>query len=375
MKDPSQQREPESGDPLFQSNWSRRRFLAALGIAASGAAVPSCKKKSSPTSPDQNDDKPQPGSARVAVADVQSYGRAELKAALITMFDQIGGLSDIIRPGDTVGMKVNLTGGTGSLGSYADTACETFWTHPEVARAVGELAKDTGASKIYIVEAVYDWDSYTDYGYDTVANYLGGQLVDLNSPNPHSAYAVRNVGDGWLIYQTLKQNAVLDECDCFISLPKAKRHKGAGVTHAMKNLVGTLPVPVGLYNAGASNRSAIHQIRKYDGNVNSNLCRVIIDLNLATRIHLAVTDAIKTVLGSEGPWNRDFRPASFNRLIASKDVVAADSVATKIIGFDPMASDLTVPFPDSINYLKLATEKGLGQYDLSRIEVLGTPIS
>lgn len=375
MKDPSKHADPESRDSGLQSNWSRRRFLAALGIAASGAAVQSCKKKSSPTSPDQQDDQTYTGTARVAVADVRTYNRAELKAALITMFDQIGGLSDIIGQGDTVGMKVNLTGGTGSLGSYSDTACETFWTHPEVVRAVGELVKDAGASKVYIVESVYDWDSFTDYGFDTVANYLGGQLVDLNKTPPYTSYVTRNVGDGWLIYKTLKQNQVLDECDCFISLPKAKRHKGAGVTHAMKNLVGTLPVPVGLYNAGASNRSAIHQHRKYDGNVNSNLCRVVIDLNLATRIHLAVTDAIKTVLGSEGPWNRDFQPAVFNRLIASKDVVAADSVATNVIGFYPMAADLTVPFPDSINYLRLATEKGMGQYDLSKIEVLGMPIS
>ena len=66
------------------------------------------------------------------------------------------------------------------------------------------------------------------------------------------------------------ENAVFDELDCFISLPKAKQHVSAGVTHAMKNLVGTLPRA--MYSSNGSNRNKIHSHNdRLDKNSNSNL--------------------------------------------------------------------------------------------------------
>jgi uncharacterized protein (DUF362 family) len=358
-----------SGHPV-----SRRAFLSTLGTAAGVLAAGGCGKKNpTKSTPEQPWTPPEvPGSSTVAVREVQTYTRRELRNTLSQMFDDLGGISDLVN-GKTVGIKINLTGGSGSANT-TPPAVELFWTHPEVLKAVGELAKDAGAKKLYVVEAVYDWGSFTDFGFKTVADGLGATLVDLNDVKPSGAYVQRSVGGGWLIYQSLTQNAVLNDCECFISLPKAKQHVGAGVTHAMKNLVGTLPVPSGLYNAGASNRSGIHQIRKYDGNTNSNLRRVVVDLNQATKIHLAVTDAVMTASGGEGPWNRGFEPATFNRMIVSKDVVAADVIATKVIGFDPMAADGEGVFAEGINYFKLANEKGLGNWDLAKIQVIGVPV-
>ncbi len=84
-----------------------------------------------------------------------------------------------------------------------------------------------------------------------------------------------------------------------------------------------------------------------------------------------MNDAIKTVLGSEGPWtSRGIVPFDFNKIILGKDPVAVDSISTSIIGYDPMAEDFTKPYFDSINYLKLATEEGLGEYDLDKIDVI-----
>jgi uncharacterized protein (DUF362 family) len=354
---------------------SRRRFLSTLGVAATGVVIGGCSKKS-PTEPDPT---PVPeGASKVATAEVTSYDQTKIRQAIETMFNDLDGLGDIIKSGDKVGIKINLTGGNGSASSYQRSSGlpvgETYWTNPEVLRAVGELVKDAGAGEIYIVEAIYDWESFNNYGYKQVSDALGATFCDLNQKAPYSDYAVRSVGDQALIYSSLTQNGILNDFDCFISLPKAKRHLGAGVTHGMKNLVGTLPVPPGIYNAGQSNRAAIHQHRSYDGNPDSNLCRVILDLNHATPIQLVVDDAVKTVLGSEGPWNRDMVPMSFNRLIASKDPVAADSISTKVIGYDPMAADMKTPFPTSINYLKLASQQGMGNYDLKMIEVVGAGI-
>ena len=291
------------------------------------------------------------------------------------MFDALGGLNDIIRPGDTVGIKINLTGGYSQAVNYQNQTGllpgETFWTHPEILRAVGELVTDAGAGHIYILEALYDWQSYSNFGYKAIGDYLDATPIDLNEKAPFSDYATRSVNGNPFIYNTLTQNAILDNLDCLISISKAKRHNGAGVTHGIKNLVGTLPLPVGLYNDGQGWRAAIHRHNLHDGNTYSNLCRVIMDLHRASPIQLVVNDAIMTVLGGEGPWG-NITPANFDTLVASKDPVAGDAIATLALGYDPMAPDGTVPFPQSLNYLRLANQLGMGEFDLGNIEIIDT---
>lgn len=239
---------------------------------------------------------------------------------------------------------------------------------------MGELCKDAGASKIIIVESIYDWKSINNYGFNQVADFLGAEIYDTNQVKPFSSYAQRDVGSKAFIYNSIFQNALFDEFDCFISLPKAKQHVSAGVTHAMKNLVGTLPQPKYQQN-GSGHRAAIHGHNdKLDKNANSNLCRVVLDINSATKIHLAVNDAIDTTIGGEGPWCNTMQNKSFDRLIISKDVVAADTISTQVIGFNPEAADYTdtfaLPTIPCMNYLREAQKIGLGVNDLSKIEVI-----
>ena len=365
---------------LLDQAVSRRRFMSSVGAATAGLALASCSKKDpAPTAPTNNDPVVPEGSSTVASMDVSTYEPATIKKAVEDALDKLGGLGDIIKSGDTVGMKINLTGGEGSArsweGTSGTTAPTSYWTHPEIMKAVGECVLDAGAGKLYVVEAIYDQASLTFWGYLTVINGLGAQFVDLNGKTPFPDYVERPVGSNAFIYDTLTQNGILDEMDCFISLAKSKQHHGGGVTHGMKNLVGTLPVPSGKYNAGQGHRAGIHQHRTAtDNNTNSNLRRVILDLNNATPINLVVNDAIWTVLGGEGPWNRpSITPRHFNKLIVSKDPVAADAIATQAIGFDPTAADNTGVFAsygEGINYLKLASELGMGNYDPEKIVVV-----
>lgn len=139
----------------------------------------------------------------------------------------------------------------------------------------------------------------------------------------------------------------------------------------MRNLVGTLPVSCGLYNEGATYRAGIHNLLIHDASPSNNLCRLILDLNRANPVHLVINDAIKTVLGSEGPWTGDgVTPATFNKIIIGRDPVAVDSVSTSMMGFNPMADDNEIPFTNCINYLRLASLSGLGEYDLNKIDIL-----
>lgn len=72
------------------------------------------------------------------------------------MFDNLGGIGDIVHPGSKVVIKTNLTGGNNFQAPDGFTPSETCATHPEVVWVGGELARDAGAGELYIVESVYN---------------------------------------------------------------------------------------------------------------------------------------------------------------------------------------------------------------------------
>lgn len=61
-------------------------------------------------------------------------------------------------------------------------------------------------------------------------------------------------------------------------------------------------------------------------------------------------------------------------LVAGKNPLATDCVATAAMGFDPLASPPKPPFIRSDNYLTMAGEVGMGSNDLTTVEVVGASI-
>ena len=88
------------------------------------------------------------------------------------LVEGLGGLSDVVKPGDKVAIKINLTGGSNFQPPAGVTAPESYVTHPEVVLALGKLVLDAGASQIYIVEGLFDTASYAAWGFDEVAKAL-----------------------------------------------------------------------------------------------------------------------------------------------------------------------------------------------------------
>jgi uncharacterized protein (DUF362 family) len=179
------------------------------------------------------------------------------------------------------------------------------------------------------------------------------------------------VGEDWFIYPEFVFNRILEEVDAFISVPKMKCHWNAGVTHSMKNLVGLVPVvnyraaPDHLYRSGMHGPSEETPAR---------LPRVIVDLNRARPIDLALIDGIKTAEGGEGPWIGTLAPVEPGVLLAGKDPVATDAVATAAMDFDPTEVRTHAPFLQGDNHLNIAHEWGLGTNRLEEIEVVGLPV-
>ncbi len=308
-----------------------------------------------------------PAKLNLAIVQAADYEPGRLRQQLGLMLDTLGGLGDVVRPGDRVAIKVNLTGGTRWTSPAGVPAVESYVTHPQIVRTLGELLRDAGARELLIVEAVYDQESYRVFGYEEVAKALDATLIDLNVPDPYDDFASMPVGEGWFIYDHFDVNRVLGEVDAFVSVAKMKCHYECGVTLSMKNLVGLVPVKQYRLDGTHWWRSALHG---QENETRSRLPGVILDLNRARPIHLAVIDGIKTAEGGEVPRG-SFRPVEPGVLVAGKNAVATDAIATAVMGFAPTVEPPAAPFLRGDNYLNMAYKLGLGTNRREEIGVLG----
>jgi uncharacterized protein (DUF362 family) len=346
---------------------TRRDFLAISGLAAAGLAVTGYRNREKGSLYIPADNK-----SKVAVVKAESYDIQILRREIRNMFDQIGGLEDIIKPGARVAMKVNLTGGLFYSKEYAQVGIDAHWTHPGLVKAVGEAIINAGAKELYIMESLYEDTTFKIAGYPEIADALAARLINLDKPDPYSDFIHQKVGDNWLVYEEFIFNRLVMETDAFVSIAKLKCHGTCGVTLSMKNHVGLVPVKYYRTNALSNNRSAMHGTLKESG---IRLPKVVVDLVHARPIDLSIIDGIHTTEGGEGPWIKNtFGMVKPGVIIAGKNPVATDSVAAAVMGFNPNARAYETPFVNSLNHLALACEKGLGTNILDEIEVLGPKI-
>lgn len=360
------------------STVTRRTFLKMLGGTAAGLVVAGCTPQplathSAPTvavSTATPTTRP-----TVALLPAEDYSPKRIRQQVQAAFDALGGLSDVVRPGASVAIKVNLTGGVGNENIYGIPRPESYWTHPEVVQALGELILDAGAKTLYIVESVYDPASFPEGGFTDVAKALGATLINLNRPDPYADFATASVGNNWFIYQSFPLHRVLQEIDTFVSVPKLKCHYNCGVTASMKNLIGLAPLSRFVVQGDDNYRHAFHNGPDGQQEPKARLPRIVVDLNRARPIHLALIDAVTTIDVGEGPWVPGTTLQHPQVLIASKNALAADAVGAAVMGFDPAADYPTSPFLRGDNYLNLAYEAGLGTNRLSEIDIKGLAIA
>jgi uncharacterized protein (DUF362 family) len=370
----------------------RRTFVKMIGGAAAGCVAAGCTgqevltyRPASPVPAAPLPDLPVSAAATVAAATVATATVALVKAAnydrklvrqqVQVALDALGGVRDIIPPGAAVALKVNLTGGTPCPLAHGVPRTESYWTHPEVVRAIGELLRDAGAQKLYIVEGLFSADSYAAAGYEEIAKSIGAELVDLNSPAPYKHFYKAPVGDGRFIYDEFLLNPVLDNVDALISVPKMKCHWCCGVTVAMKNLVGLVPMLLYCRRPDDGGRSALHVGPHGEEDFKPRLPRAVVDLNRARPIDLALVDGIATMDGGENSYVQDDTHLQASQvLIAGKNAVATDAVATAMMGFDPAADYPNRPFLRAENHLNIAHGLGLGTNRLADISIRGVPI-
>lgn len=353
----------------FSANrFTRREFFRKAGAAGAAFLMAGCGKKSSPTDSENNN-----GYADVSLQKVPTYEYSSLKNTVETMLDQIGGITDIVKSGDKVAIKINLTGGDAWVESQLGCpAEESIWTHSAVIRAIGEALKDAGAAALFIVEGGGEGLVVSSrFGYQAVISSLGAQYINLNTSAPYSDYATLTVPDHFN-YSDFKVNRILQEVDAYISIAKMKCHYTAGITLSMKNNIGMVPGYLYSGSTGGGTRWALHGPNGNLSMASYFLPRTIVDLNQARPIDLAVIDGISTMDKGEGSWVPHFvAPYQARALLIGKNSVKTDAIGMEVMGFDPLTPNYRSPFVVSENWLLRAKEKDLGNPNPSKISIAG----
>lgn len=138
--------------------------------------------------------------------------------------------------------------------------------------------------------------------------------------------------------------AVLD-ADILIDLPRFKTHGYAGMSGAIKNMFGIVVGPgKAKLHFATPNPDDFHEL--------------LVDLYQVRVPDLVIMDGIVAMEGM-GPTTGELRP--LNKIIASTDGVALDSIVARMMGFDI----------GLIRHIGIASERGIGAADLDDIDVEG----
>jgi len=241
----------------------------------------------------------------------------------------LGGMKRFVKSGDEVIVKPNICVAYHGY-KYAAT------TNPWVVAAVVKLALEAGAKRVRVLDFPFGGlaeQAYAVSGIKAEVNKAGGKMVVMNNLK----YVDTAIPQG----QDLKSCDIYDDVlktDVLINVPIAKHHGLAKLTLGMKNMMGVI-----------YDRPMMH----------SNLGQRLADLNSRVRSSLVIVDAVRMLMdhGPSGGNLSDVKKA--NTIIASPDIVAADSYAATLFGLQP----------NDLAYLKKGAKMGLGVKNLDQLKI------
>ena len=329
-----------------QDHFNRREFLKTISLTGAGLYIAGCTQKPTQALPtpfsevatpipdvenqdavegtSDNAEKPEFGDVYLSV--VRGVNPSEMTMRAVAA---VGGIEKYISNGMDVIVKPNICTDYYSF-EYGAT------TNPEVIAALISLSLGAGAERVRVMDNPFGGTAQSAYlrsGIEEAVIQVGGEMEVMNS----NKFRPNEIPDGvdikeWIFYQD-----ILD-ADVVINVPIAKHHGTTGLTLGCKNLMGTI-----------LNRGQIH----------ANIDQRIADLTSRVRPALTVIDGIRTLMRN-GPTGGDLNDVKMsNTVIASADVVAADSYASTLFG--KIGAD--------IGYIQSAANMGLGTMDLNSIKV------
>jgi uncharacterized protein (DUF362 family) len=241
----------------------------------------------------------------------------------------LGGMGQFVKPGNDVIIKPNICVAYHSY-EYAAT------TNPWVVGALVKLCKDAGASRVRVLDFPFGGTADQAYAISGVKEQVlaaGGEMETI----ARMKFVKTDIPQGvdlhdWRIYEDVVK------ADVVINVPIAKHHSLARLTLGMKNMMGVI-----------QDRESIHR----------NMGQRLADLTSRIKPALTVVDAVR-ILMANGPTGGNLNDVKkLDTIIATPDVVAADSYAASFFGVKL----------DELPYIGAGVKMGLGRSDLDNLKI------
>ncbi|HUT45010.1 MAG TPA: DUF362 domain-containing protein [Sedimentisphaerales bacterium] len=239
--------------------------------------------------------------------------------------------------------------------NFVSTNRQLAATHVDAIRGILDFLKPHYKKQILVGESTPSregaFGGFKNYGYLALEKEYDAKLVDLNTQPWQYRYVI---GRGNRPTPIRIISTFLDPDMYIISAAKMKTHDRAVTTLSLKNVLLGAP----LSDSKGNDKSLTHTADNFsrEAVLHYNM------FHLAQEIYpdLGIIDGFEAMEGN-GPVGGT--PVDARIAMASLDPLAMDSLATKLMGFDP----------SQILYLTSMADAGMGQGDLSKIEVIGTP--
>jgi uncharacterized protein (DUF362 family) len=243
--------------------------------------------------------------------------------------DTYGGLEGVIRKGDKVVVKANY--------SFARTEAQGASNQPQVLARIMERCSNAGASEVVAIDHTIDNSvlSLERSGIKAAVEKSGFQALAINSSNDYVATTIPGT-----TLKSVKLSKKLLDADVFINVPVIKSHSTTLLTASMKHLMGVI-----------YDRQDFHI---------SNIDECISDLAAYLHPDLIIADAYRVIMrgGPSGGAPEDLK--AYHQLIVGNDPVAIDTYAASLLEISP----------DSVDHIRLAAKKGVGEPDLSKVSIM-----
>jgi uncharacterized protein (DUF362 family) len=240
--------------------------------------------------------------------------------------------------------------------NFVSTTRPLAASHADEIRAILDFFKPQFKGEIIVGESAPSkngtFEGYQNFGYLPLEEEYGIKLVDLNKEpwvyryvfgKDHRPIPIRII------------STFLNPDTYVISAAKMKTHDRAVTTLSLKNTLIGAPL-----NDGQKNDKSLTHM-EYNFTPKETLHFNMFHLAQEIWPDLGIIDGFEAMEGN-GPVGGT--PVDARVALASLDPLALDALTTKLMGFDP----------GKIMYLTAMAEAGMGQGDLTKVQVLGTPV-
>ncbi len=260
------------------------------------------------------------------LAAVRNGRRDEMLDAAL---EALGGMKSFVSKGQRVLVKPNI-----GWDVPPDRGANT---HPDLVGHVVGLCLSAGAAEVVVCDHTCDeWKrAYENSGIRAAVLAAGGRMVPGNDAAMYrdfSSPAAQSLKSG-------KAHELLMSSDVVINVPVLKHHSGARMTAGIKNLMGVV-----------LDRGYYHK---------NDLQRCIAEFLYVRKPDLTIVDAWHPMVrnGPRGKAADDL--VEMKTLIASRDIVAADAAAAKLLGHEP----------STIGHVQIASALRFGRMNLEKMNI------